>query len=148
MEAVAVVDVNLLVRGVLSAKGGSRVLLIALKQNRFRIITSRQHLFEIYRVLGYPRLTRKWPIVRRIRKRLVAQIYRRAIWVEPVESLHLCRDPKDDYLLQMALLGQATHLVSEDDDLHQDPLIPTFLSQRGIQLVHLGDFLRATALDV
>jgi putative PIN family toxin of toxin-antitoxin system len=147
MKAIAVVDVNLLVRGVLSAKGGSRVLLIALKQNRFRIITSRQHLFEIYRVLGYPRLARKWPIARRIRKRLIAQIYRRAIWVDFAESLRLCRDPKDDYLLQMALLGQATHLISEDNDLHQDPIIPIFLSQRGIQLVHLGDFLRTISVN-
>lgn len=71
----------------------------------------------------------------------MAQIYRRAIWTEPVDTLHLCRDPKDDYLLEMALLGGASHLVSEDNDLHDDDLIRIFLSQRGVQLMRLGEFL-------
>jgi putative PIN family toxin of toxin-antitoxin system len=141
MKAVAVVDVNLLVRGTLSAKGGSRALITAFKRGEYLPITARRHLTKLYRVLGYPRLTRKWPITRRIRRRLVAQLYQRAVWVEPTGDLRLCRDPQDDYLLEMALLGQATHLVSEDDDLHDDPVIPIFLSQRGVQLVRLGEFL-------
>ncbi len=141
MRAIALVDVNLLVRGILSAKGGSRTLITAFKRGDYLPITARRHMTELYRVLGYPRLTRKWPITRRVRRRIVAQLYQRSVWVEPVGELHLCRDPQDDYLLEMALLGQATHLVSEDEDLHDDPLIPIFLAQRGVQLVRLGEFL-------
>ena len=141
MKAIAVVDVNLLVRGTLSTKGGSYALILAFKRSEYLLVSSRRHLTELYRVLGYPRLTKKWPIARRVRKRLVAQIYRRAIWTEPVDTLHLCRDPKDDYLLEMALLGGASHLVSEDNDLHDDDLIRIFLSQRGVQLMRLGEFL-------
>lgn len=141
MAIVAVVDVNLLVRGVLSSQGGSRALLLALKRGDYVPVTSRRHLAELYGVLGYGRLVRKWPITQRMRRRLVAQLYRRALWVEPVGELRLCRDPNDDYLLEMALLGKATHLVSEDNDLHGDPLISVFLAQRGVQLVRLGAFL-------
>jgi putative PIN family toxin of toxin-antitoxin system len=141
MAVVAVVDVNLLVRGVLSARGGSRALIVALKRGDYVPITSRRHLSELYQVLGYRRLARRWSIARRVRRRVVAQLYRRAIWVEPVGELHLCRDPGDDYLVEMALLGKATHLVSEDNDLHDDPLISTFLSRHGVQLVRLGEFL-------
>lgn len=139
----AVIDVNLLVRGTLSPTGGSALLIQALKQSLFLPITSRQHLQELHRVLGYPRLLRKHRITRRQRQRLVAQLYARSRWVEPAGRLALCRDPKDDYLLEMALLGQATHIVSEDDDLHDDPDIVAFLDQRGIRLVRLGAFLAA-----
>lgn len=45
----------------------------------------------------------------------------------------------------MALLGQATHLISEDDDLHEDPDIVEFLRQRGVQLVRAGVFVRTLA---
>lgn len=137
----AVIDVNLLIRGTLSTTGGSALLIQALKQSLFLPITSRQHLQELYRVLGYPRLLRRHRITRRQRHRLVAQLYDRSIWVEPAGRLALCRDPKDDYLLEMALLGRATHIVSEDNDLHDDPDIVAFLDQRGIRLARLGEFL-------
>jgi predicted nucleic acid-binding protein len=65
------------------------------------------------------------------------------MWVEPAGRLALCRDPKDDYLIEMALLGRATHIVSEDDDLHDDPDVVAFLDQRDIRLVRLGEFLAA-----
>jgi len=71
----AVVDVNLLVRGILSASGGSALLIRALKQRLFVPIVSRQYLHEIYRVLGYPRLLRRYPVTARQRQRLIAQLY-------------------------------------------------------------------------
>ena len=46
----------------------------------------------------------------------------------------------------MALLGQATHLVSEDKDLHEDPNIVEFLRQNGIQLVWVSAFVQTLAL--
>ena len=137
----AVVDVNLLVRGTLSLTGGSALLIQLLKQRQFLPITSRQYLHEIYRVLGYPRLLRHHRITRRQRQHLVTTLYDRSVWVETTGSLKMCRDPKDDYLLEMALVGHATHVVTEDDDLHDDLDIVAFLDQRSIQLVHLGEFL-------
>lgn len=141
MGVVAVIDTNLLVRGVLSAKGGSRALIVALKRGEFVPVTCRPHLAELYGVLGYTRLTRKWPIARRIRNRIVAQLYQRAIWVEPEGTLHLCRDPRDDYLVEAALLAKAAYLVTEDSDLHDDPALLKLLSQRGVQAVRLAEFL-------
>ncbi len=135
-----VVDVNLLIRGTISPRGGSGLLIQALKQRRFLSITSRPHLEELYRVLGYRRLVRKYRITQQQRQRLVAQLYQRSVWVEPLGNLTLCRDPKDDYLLEMVLLGQATHLISEDKDFYDDPNLIMFLNQRGVNLVRLGEF--------
>ena len=33
------------------------------------------------------------------------------------ESIHDCRDPKDNKFLELAVSGGATHLVTGDDDL-------------------------------
>ena len=61
--------------------------------------------------------------------------------MEPVPHLALCRDPHEDYLLEMALLGRADYLVTEDGDFHDDPNIVQFLEQRGVRLLHLAAFL-------
>jgi hypothetical protein len=45
----------------------------------------------------------------------------------------------------VGLLGRATHLVSEDDDLHEDPDVVELLRQSKIQLVHVGAFMRILA---
>lgn len=136
----AVVDANLLVRGILSPSGTSAELIQLLKRPPFVPITSRTHLYEIYRVLGYPRLVRRYRITRRQRNRLIAQLYYRSVWVEPTGRLAVCRDPKDDYLIEMALLGRATHLISADKDLLEDPDIVSFLAEHHTQLVGLRDF--------
>ena len=136
-----VVDVNLFVRGILSGRGGSTVLIRALKQGLFIPIAYRPYLQDVYRVLGYPRLLRRYPVTNRQRRRLIAQIYDRAVWVEPAAHLALCRDPHDDYLLEMALLGRADYLVTEDDDFHDDLDVVQFLEQRGVRLLHLAAFL-------
>lgn len=137
----AVIDVNLLVRSLLSTTGGSAQLVQALKHQWFVPVTSRQHLLELYRVLGYPRLARKYGITRRQRQRLVAQLYQRSAWVEPSGRLAVCRDPNDDYLLEMALLGRATHIVTEDEDFHGDPNLVVFMEARGTRIMRLGQFL-------
>lgn len=136
-----VMDVNLLVRGMLAPTGGSALLIQQFKQGSFLSITCRRQLYELYRVLGYPRLLRRHPITRHQRQRITAQIYKRSIWVEPSGRLAICRDPNDDYLIEIALLGRATHLVSEDSDLHSDLEIIEFLNRRDIQLLHVSEFL-------
>jgi putative PIN family toxin of toxin-antitoxin system len=138
-----VVDANVVIRGILSSTGTSALLLNAIRRRRCVLIASREYLNEIYRVLSRPRFVHRYRINPHQRKRLIVRLYTRAIFVQPAGHLALCRDPHDDYLIEMALLGQATHLVSEDDDLHEDSDIVEFLRQSGIQLVHVEAFLRS-----
>jgi putative PIN family toxin of toxin-antitoxin system len=141
-----VVDANVIVRGVLSSTGASALLLTALRCRRCIFISSRAHLSEIHRVLSRPRLVRRYGVTSRRRRRLLSRLYTLSVFVQPVGRLTLCRDPSDDYLIEMALLGQATHLVSEDKDLHEDPNIVEFLRQNGIQLVWVSAFVQTLAL--
>ena len=51
------------------------------------------------------------------RERFLAAFLRAAIVVEISEAIAACRDPKDDKFLELAVSGQATCIVTGDDDL-------------------------------
>lgn len=135
-----VADTNVLVRGILSPTGGSALILEAIKRGRCQFIAARPLLRELYAVLGRPRIARKYGITPKQRKRLVAQLYIRSFFVQPRGHLHICRDPKDDYVIEMAILGRATHLVSEDGDLHT-PDIVALLQSYGVRVTTVARFL-------
>lgn len=137
----AVVDVNIIIRGTLSSTGGSALILESIKRNRCVLVTSRSHLGEVYRVLARPRMQRRYGITTRRRKRLITRLSIHAVMVSPEGHLRICRDPKDDYLVEIALLGRATHLVSEDADLHDDADIRALLQSFGVRLVRIDGFL-------
>ena len=112
----AVVDVNVLVSSVLSAKGRSAEILRASRDGQFELTVSDKLIAELKRTLAYPKL----------RKRIPAEKAASFInWVRdhgtlaedptpppPVGS----RDPGDDYLLALAI-SRSAYLVTGDDDL-------------------------------
>ena len=112
----AVVDVNVLISGVLSAKGSSAEILRANRDGQFELVVSELLLAELTRTLAYPKL----------RKRIAAEkAVAFANWIRdhgtvaedpesppPVSS----RDPDDDYLLALAIDRRA-YLVTGDQDL-------------------------------
>ena len=136
----AVVDTNVLIRGILSSTGASSLVADAIFRRQCLLLTSRTHLNELHRVLSRPLFVKRYGITRNQRHRLVARLYALSIFVQPSGQLAVCRDPKDDYLIEMALLGQATHLVSEDNDFHDDADVIELLRHYGTHLVRAGAF--------
>jgi putative PIN family toxin of toxin-antitoxin system len=111
----AVVDVNVLVSGVLSAKGSPAEILRASRDGQFELVVSELLLGELKRTLAYPKL----------RKRISPEKAAFTSWVRdhgtvaedpasppPVGS----RDPDDDYLLALAIDRRA-YLITDDQDL-------------------------------
>ena len=47
----------------------------------------------------------------------LAALVRESELVEVTAAVSVCRDPKDDKFLELALSGAATHIISGDDDL-------------------------------
>ena len=43
-------------------------------------------------------------------------------------------------IIEIALLGQADYLVTEDADLYDDPGVVQFLGERGTQVVRAAEF--------
>jgi putative PIN family toxin of toxin-antitoxin system len=112
----AVLDVNVLISGALSAKGSSAEILRATRDGQLELVISELLLAELKRALAYPKL----------RKRIPAEKAAAFVnWVRdhgalaedpagppPVGS----RDPDDDYLLALAISRRA-YLVTGDQDL-------------------------------
>lgn len=65
----------------------------------------------------------------------LAGIMRDAEVVEIEQAVQVCRDPKDDKFLELAVNGKADYLITGDDDLL---VLHPF---RGVQIMTARDFL-------
>jgi putative PIN family toxin of toxin-antitoxin system len=134
-ELRVVVDTNVLISQLLRPQSQpSQAVRLVLR--RGVLLTSAEHLRELFDVV----MRRKFdayvaPDVR------LDQIRRLAALAEPVRivrRIRLCRDEKDDMLLEIAANGGASHLVTGDDDLlHLDPF-------ESVRIVTPSEFLLLT----
>lgn len=113
----AVVDTSIVVRAVLKPFGSVGAVLDLLAENRYRFLYSEATLEEVVEVLARPRLRRRFPLHGRDSQTVFDLILLRGEAVEPHRSSAVCRDPKDDKFLDVAVEGHADVLVSGDEDL-------------------------------
>jgi uncharacterized protein len=112
----AVVDVNVLISGVLSAKGPSAEILRAGRDGQFELVISELLLAELNRALAYPKLKKHIPteksaaFVNWVRDH--GTVAEDPATPAPIGS----RDPDDDYLLALAI-DRSAYLVTGDQDL-------------------------------
>ena len=138
-----VLDTNLFVRGLL--KGPVTVPLIqAWRDGRFQLVTSEELLAELFEVLSRPKFARYF--TRDDVWELGELIYDRAEMIEPTLHVTLCRDPKDDIFLDVAIAGKVSYLVTGDDDLKGDPLLKDKMRvEHGVQIMGVPEFLALLA---
>jgi putative PIN family toxin of toxin-antitoxin system len=109
-----VFDTNVLVSALLHSLGKPRqVFDIALRNGQ--ILTSLVMLRKLDAVLSRPKFDRY--LLREERERFLQAFIREAALVEVTERLDVCRDPKDNAVLELALGGGATLIVTGDEDL-------------------------------
>jgi uncharacterized protein len=80
-----------------------------------KVLLSLPVLEELNRVLAREQI-RKY-IDEEDARQFLAAMTREAIWVEVSSKVTVCRDPKDNKFLALALDGGATHIVTGDSDL-------------------------------
>lgn len=109
-----VFDTNVLVSALLLPESKPRQALdLALRKGR--VLLSFAALAELYEVLSRKQF-RRYVDEEDIRNFLAA-LTREAQWVDVDAKVTVCRDPHDDKFLELALSGQATHIVTGDADL-------------------------------
>ena len=113
----AVVDTNILVRAVIRPQGTVGPVLLRLRQGEYTLLYSRATLDELVDVLNRPRIRDKYSLSDGDIQTVVALILLRGESVGPAEPLAICRDPKDDKFLELAVAGEAGVIASGDDDL-------------------------------
>ena len=139
----AVIDTNLFVRGLL--KGPVTVpLMQAWKEHRFKLVTSEKLMVELFEVLARPKFNEYF--TEDDVRELGELIYEQAEMVEPTVQVALCRDPKDDIFLDVAIAGGVHYLVTGDDDLKGDQTLKTKMrDEYGVQIMGVPEFLAVLA---
>jgi putative PIN family toxin of toxin-antitoxin system len=129
-----VFDTNTIISAFLFENGNpGRALKEALR--RGRLLLSLQAAEEVAVVLRREKFDKY--VRRRTREEFLKALIRDAVFVAVTEEIHECRDPDDDKFLELAVSGDATHIVSGDGDLQA--LSPF----RGIPILSAKQFLES-----
>jgi putative PIN family toxin of toxin-antitoxin system len=131
----AVIDTNVLVSG-LGWSGPAAAVLDAVADGRIELVLSSALLDELRRVLAYPRLATVLRSTGLTPSSLVDSIAAVSTVVTPVRAVTVARDADDNGLLEAAVAGDATMIISGDEDLL------TLRMFEGIALVNPADALK------
>ncbi len=126
MTVVVVIDTSVWVSAFLNPEGFPARLIHAGKTGRFSIVSSLPMLNELHEVLSRPRIMK----IRRSTEIDVATFMAgitAVVQLVPISGeLSLCRDPDDDVILETAIQGKATYVVSD---------LTEHLSKRGVETI-------------
>ena len=114
-----VLDTNILLRGLINAGSASGRVLDACDRRRVLMLLSRPLLAEYRAVLRYPAIVERYP---ELTTPKVEIVLRRLQYIGEVlravkVRFDYPRDPKDSKVIELAIAGRATHIVSADNDL-------------------------------
>lgn len=89
-----------------------------------------------------PRLIRKYGLSNAEVEQFLELLLLRSLVVFPTGTFMGCRDPRDNFLLEAALLGRAEYLISRDDDLKRDAELIRVMESKGVRILSVRQFLR------
>jgi putative PIN family toxin of toxin-antitoxin system len=141
MGIVALIDTNVWVSALINPQGFPAKTRDAWLGRKYQIVVSKPLLEELEDVLHRPRIQQKFGVTEAQAEELLLLITEKATPVEISGELHMCRDPRDDILLETAIVGGATHVVSRDEDITRDQELLAQLKKRHIKAVTVNHFL-------
>ncbi len=144
---IVVVDTNVWVSSFINRNGYPATLRAAWLAGRFSIAVSPPLLDELAEVMRRPRLRRFHKASDEQLETFLNQLVATALFVETTGQVRLCRDPKDDFVLETAILSGANYLVSRDDDIKRDPDLALHLVRAGVQAISVHKFLDMLAMS-
>jgi putative PIN family toxin of toxin-antitoxin system len=135
------IDTNVWVSAFLNPSGYPAKIITAWLEDKIQIVISMPLLKEILDVLQRPRIQKKYQYSAEEIKTYLDLIFQRAEKIEPAGNINLCRDTRDNIVLETALSGQAKYLVTRDDDIKRDPDLIQAMSKSGIEVITVSRFL-------
>jgi putative PIN family toxin of toxin-antitoxin system len=136
-----VIDTNVLVSAIILPHSHVGSILTYLRRGAYIPLYHTETLDELIRVLARPRIQSKYHISNNDIHTVVDLLLLRGELVGSIKRLAVCRDPKDDIFLSVALAGQADALVTGDSDLLSlNPFrsIPILTPAEFLTLLHAG----------
>lgn len=138
----AVLDTNIWVSAVINPFGAPARAQRAFRAREFTLVSSEPLLEEAADVLSRPRLARKYRVTTADIEELITYIRERAEIVEVFGTVHVCRDPDDDMVIETAIAGSADVVVTGDADLGDDAAVVQYLAVRGIKVWSVARFVQ------
>jgi len=108
-----ILDTNILVSYLISERLG--FIDILLSESRISLVLSNELLEEFIEVTRRPKFLRYFSDEDLLE--LLELLELNSILINPETKVNLCRDPNDDFLLNLALDAEADYLVTGDSDL-------------------------------
>ncbi|MFN9360518.1 MAG: putative toxin-antitoxin system toxin component, PIN family, partial [Pseudanabaena sp.] len=125
-------DNNILVSALL-VKNSAPFQVISKIEERDVILYSEETLLELNQVLSRKKFIKYFAIEEK--QAFIFKLLEKAELVEIEESINICRDPKDDKFLELAVSGKADFIITGDQDLL---VLNPF---RNIEIITAKDFL-------
>ncbi|MEN3001572.1 MAG: putative toxin-antitoxin system toxin component, PIN family [Armatimonadota bacterium] len=136
-----VIDTNVWVSAFLTPHGAAAQVARAFREGRIESVVSEPILQEVRAVLLRPRIQRKYPITEAQVDEYLRLIREQSLVVELLGVLQRCRDPRDNFLLETAVLGNAECIVTRDDDLKRDIDLMTTMQRLGVEILSVRQLL-------
>ena len=109
-----VIDTNVIVSALIFSKSTTMQAFREAKQNGL-ILISAEILSELIDVLSRQKFERY--LSKEIRQDFLASLSRETELITINETIDICRDPKDNKFLELAISGNAPHIITGDKDL-------------------------------
>ena len=133
----AVVDANILVSALISPYSYPREIARCWRRGQFVLVTSREIVEEIDRVLHLPRIQVKYHLAESdIQVFLLTLIHRGNCVSGELALKGIAPDPGDDKVISCAVEGEADFIVTGDKSLQQ------LKEYRGIKIINAEQFIR------
>lgn len=137
-----VIDTNVWVSAFLNPNGHPAQVVQLLLSGRLESVVSAMLLQEVRAVLLRPRLRKRHQRSEADVDTFVNNIRALSTNVEITDALRLCRDERDNFLLETALRGGASYIVTRDDDLKRDPELMELMQDLGVVIMSVSQLLQ------
>lgn len=141
MPIKVLIDTNVWVSAFLNSAGYPAKIVTAWLEDKIEIVISIPLLQEISDVLQRPRIQSKYQYSTEEIEKYLDLIFQRTKKVEPSGNINICRDAKDNMILETALSGQVKYLVTRDDDIKRDLNLVQTMGKHGIEIITVSRFL-------
>ncbi len=133
----AVIDTNVWISAIILPQSSIGRLIPLLQDGVFTPLFHTTTLTELLSVLNRPRIQNKYGVSMDTIQTIAELLLVNGEAVEPTRKFTVCRDPKDDIFLDVAIAGGADVIVSGDADLLS---LHPFC---GIPIISPAEFLRS-----
>lgn len=137
-----VVDTNVWVSAFLNRKGFPAQIKDAWVRGEFDVAISLQLLREIREVLNRPRIKNKYGLTEDEIVQFIELLMLRSVITRITGQLKLCRDERDNMVLETAVEAGAEYLISRDDDVKGDSELAVQMRALGVAIITVSRFLQ------